>query len=153
MKKFIFLSLAVTAIFFGSVNTFSTNVYASDEVLSADSNSSNYEEMSKHRMTYISNASSSINISSNGMATATASVTGYQGATTSVSLVTDLQQYKNGSWVTIKSFNSSSASYRTSLSGTYSVAKGYSYRVQTTVKAYAGSAVETRTVTSTTASY
>ena len=34
-----------------------------------------------------------------------------------------------------------------------SIVKGYKYRVQATVKAYSGSAVETRTVTSSEAKY
>lgn len=153
MKKLLFLSLAVSAVFVSSVNGFANNVYASDENVFAESNTFDNEENSKQRMIYISDALSSINTSSNGTATVTALVNGYQGTTTSVSLVTNLKQYKNGSWVTIKSFNSSSKSYRISLSGAYNITKGYSYRSQTTVKAYSGSAVETRMVTSSTASY
>lgn len=153
MKKNLVSSLAISIMFLGSVSMFSTNAYASDEIVSIESIVSTDEDTPKHRMTYIYEASSSININTSGTATVKASVTGYNGTTTNVSLVTNLQQYKNGSWVTIKTFNSSSASYRTSLSDTYSVSKGYSYRVQTTVKAYSGSDVETRTVTSSTANY
>ena len=104
-------------------------------------------------MDYIAQASGSLYIDSNGVATVKSSVNGYQGTTTRVEISANLQQYKNGLWVTIKTFTAESDSYRTSLSNTYSVAKGYSYRVQATIKAYCGSSVETRTVTSSEATY
>ncbi|MEG0899998.1 MAG: hypothetical protein RSF40_09860 [Oscillospiraceae bacterium] len=104
-------------------------------------------------MDYIAQANGTLYINSNGTATVDCDVYGYQGTTTRVEISANLQQYKNGRWVTIKTFTASSNSHRTSLSETHSVSKGYSYRVQATIKAYSGSSVETRTVTSSEASY
>lgn len=104
-------------------------------------------------MEYIAQASGSIYINANGVATVDCDVYGYQGITTRVEIDANLQQYKNSRWVTIKTFTVESNSHRTSLSNTYSVSKGYSYRVQANIKAYSGSSVETRTVTSSEAKY
>ena len=103
-------------------------------------------------MDYISRASSNIYIS-NGKATISCSVYGYQGITTCVKINAKLQQYKNGKWVSIDTFSNESNSYRVSINETPSITKGYKYRVQATVKAYSGSSVETRTVTSSEAKY
>lgn len=105
------------------------------------------------RMDYIAYASCNIYINSSGEATVKASINGYQDTTTKVTISAHLQQYKNGNWKTIKTFSSSKDSYRTNLSGTCSVSKGYSYRVQATVKAYSGSKSETKSVTSGEADY
>ena len=103
-------------------------------------------------MDYISRASSNIYIS-NGKATISCSVYGYQGITTRVKIDAKLQQYKNGKWVSIDTFSNENNSYRVSINETSSITKGYKYRVQATVKAYSGSSVETRTVTSSEAKY
>ena len=103
-------------------------------------------------MDYISHANSNIYIS-NGKATISCSVYGYQGITTRVKIDAKLQQYKNGKWVSIDTFSKESNSYRVSINETSSITKGYKYRVQATIKAYSGSAVETRTVTSSEAKY
>lgn len=103
-------------------------------------------------MDYISTASSSIYISK-GEATVSCSAYGYQGITTRVKIDASLQQYKNGKWTSIATFTNESNSYRVSISETSSITKGYKYRVKATVKAYNGSSVETRTVTSSEAKY
>ena len=103
-------------------------------------------------MDYISRANSNIYIS-DGKATISCSVYGYQGITTRVKIDAKLQQYKNGKWVNIDTFSNESNSYRVSINETSSITKGYKYRVQSTVKAYSGSSVETRTVTSSEAKY
>ena len=103
-------------------------------------------------MDYISRANSNIYIS-DGKATISCSVYGYQGITTRVKIDAKLQQYKNGKWVSIDTFSNESNSYRVSINETSSITKGYKYRVQSTVKAYSGSLVETRTVTSSEAKY
>ena len=103
-------------------------------------------------MDYISRANSNIYIS-DGKATISCSVYGYQGITTRVKIDAKLQQYKNGKWVSIDTFSKESNSYRVSINETSSITKGYKYRVQATIKAYSGSAVETRTVTSSEAKY
>lgn len=104
-------------------------------------------------MDYIAQANGTLYINSSGVATVDCDVYGYQGTTTRVEITANLQQYKSGRWTTIKTFTASSNSHRTSLSETHSVSKGYSYRVQATIKAYSGSSVETRTVISSEASY
>ena len=103
-------------------------------------------------MDYISRANSNIYIS-DGKATISCSVYGYQGITTRVKIDAKLQQYKNGKWVSIDTFSNENNSYRVSINETSSITKGYKYRVQATVKAYSGSLVETRTVTSSEAKY
>ncbi len=104
-------------------------------------------------MDYIAQAKGNLYIDASGTATVLCSVYGYQGTTTRVEISAKLQQYKNGAWSTIQTFTAESDSHRTSLSETHSVTKGYSYRVQATIKAYSGSSVESRTVTSSSATY
>ena len=92
-------------------------------------------------------------IDSSGKATTDCSVYGYQGITTKVSITANLQQYKDGRWATIKTYTESANSHRVSLYETTTVLKGYAYRVTAEVKAYSGSSVETRSLTSSEASY
>ena len=99
-------------------------------------------------MDYISQANASLYIDSNGVATVKSSVYGYQGITTRVEISANLQQYKGSKWFTIKTFTAESDSHRASLTNAFNVTKGYYYRVQSTIKAYCGSLVETRAVTS-----
>ena len=112
----------------------------------------NNSYVSSPYMDYISRANSNIYIS-DGKATISCSVYGYQGITTHVKIDAKLQQYKNGKWVSIDTFSNESSSYRVSINETSSITKGYKYRVQAIVKAYSGSAFETRTVTSSEAKY
>lgn len=144
-KRIVSLALCYLMLCGGSVQTFATepNVFVPPTV---------YSEISPY-MDYIAQASGSLYIDSNGVATVKSSVYGYQGTTTRVEISANLQQYKSGRWITLKNFTTESNSHRTSLSDTHSVSKGYSYRVQATIKAYSGSAVETRTVTSSEANY
>lgn len=105
------------------------------------------------RMDYIAQAKGSLYIDSNGVATVKCSVYGYDNLATRVEISANLQQYKSGRWVTLKNFTAESDSHSTSLSETYSISKGYSYRVQASIKAYSGSKLETQTVTSSEATY
>ena len=104
-------------------------------------------------MNYIAQANGTLYINSNGVATVDCDVYGYQGTTTRVEISANLQQYKSGRWVTIKTFTAASNSHRTNLSETHSISKGYSYRVQASIKAYSGSSAESRTVTSSEVKY
>lgn len=97
-------------------------------------------------MDYISQANASLYIDSNGVATVKSSVYGYQGITTRVEIRANLQRYTGGQWVTIRTFTAESYSHRVSLSNTVSITKGYYYRVQSAIKAYIRSSVETQTV-------
>jgi hypothetical protein len=47
----------------------------------------------------------------------------------SVKVDASLQQFKNGNWLTIKSWTNTSAGTYAGVSGTYYVAKGYQYRL------------------------
>ena len=47
----------------------------------------------------------------------------------SVKIDASLQQFKNGNWLTIKSWTNTSAGTYAGVSGTYYVAKGYQYRL------------------------
>ncbi len=104
-------------------------------------------------MDYIARASCFLYIDSSGKATTDCSVYGYQGTTTKVSITANLQQYKGGGWVTIKTFTENANSHRASLYETTTISKGYTYRVTAEVKAYSGSSVETRNLISSEASY
>ena len=101
---------------------------------------------------YISQAKVTLQIASNGTAAVKGSAFVNQGVN-SVEINANLQQYKGGQWVTIKTFNAESDSHRVSLSETYSVSKGYTYRVKALVKAYAGSSSETKSITSNEVTY
>lgn len=98
-------------------------------------------------MLYIKSAGGMLDVSSGGSANIEVYVKG-TSSVTKVSITAKLQQYKNGSWSTIKTFTKSKDSTSVTLSDTYPVTKGYTYRVQSTVTAYCGGASETRTVTS-----
>ena len=111
------------------------------------------ESIIRPYMDYIARASCFLYIDSSGKATTDCSVYGYQGTTTKVSITANLQQYKDGRWVTIKTFTNSVNSHRASLYETATISKGYTYRVSAEVKAYSGSNVETRSLTSSEASY
>ena len=72
----------------------------------------------------------------------------------SVKVDANLQQYRNGAWITIKSWTKTSAGTNAGLSGTYYVAKGYSYRIVSNGFVYKGSKmIETTTYTSDTKKY
>lgn len=105
------------------------------------------------RMDYIVQANGSIYVDANGVATVKCAVYANDNLATRVEISANLQQYKNGRWITLETFTAESDSHRTNLTETYSVSKGYSYRVQATIKAYSGSASESRTVTSSEATY
>lgn len=99
-------------------------------------------------MDYISRASCDLHINSAGKATIDCSVYGYQGTTTKVSITANLQQYKDGRWTNIKTYTESANLHRASLYETITISKGYTYRVTAQVKAYSGTIVETRNLTS-----
>lgn len=105
------------------------------------------------RMRYTARASTNLIIDSKGEATITASITGYKNITSKVSLSAELQQYKNGKWSKVTSFSDSDDSHKLNLYETYSVSKGYKYRVRLTSKAVHNGKSETRTVTSSSVTY
>jgi hypothetical protein len=144
-KRIVSLTLCYFILCAGSIQTFAAE-------LSVSAPSAMQYSISPY-MDYIVQANGTLYINSNGVATVDCDVYGYQWTTTRVEISANLQQYRSGRWITIKTFTAESNSHRTSLSETYSLSKGYTYRVQATIKAYSGSSVETQTVTSSEANY
>lgn len=141
IRKVILLAICICLLCGGSIK-----VFAGEETLE------NNLEI-KPYMDYIARTSCFLYIDSNGKATTDCSVYGYQGITTKVSITANLQQYKNGSWVTFRTFTESANSHRLSLFETTTISKGYTYRVTAQVKAYSGTSFETRNLTSSSQSY
>lgn len=102
--------------------------------------------------TYISFVEADLFINSSGKATVETYLTG-NSKVTSTKATIKLQQYRGGSWTTIKTWNESSNSRILDFSSTYNVSSGYEYRVQSTVTAYSGTQSESTTVTSSSQSY
>ena len=102
--------------------------------------------------TYIIDTEAQIFINSSGKATVETYLTG-NNQVTSTKAIINLQQYKNGRWTTIKTWNESSSTRILNFSSTYYVNSGYSYRVQSTVTAYSGTNSESTTLTSSSQSY
>ncbi len=102
--------------------------------------------------TYISNGEATISIDSSGKVTAETSVTG-TSEVTSIKATINLQQYKNGSWTTIKTWNESSSSRSLRFSNTYTVSSGYSYKVSSSVTVYSGQTSEAAIFTSSSKAY
>lgn len=112
----------------------------------------NSVERADERFIYIDTATSKLSISSSGVANISSSVIG-QSMVTKTEVTTRLQQYVDGYWKNIQAWTASSNDRTCVLSKTYSVKKGYSYRVQTSVTAYKGSASERHELTSSTVKY
>ncbi len=73
-------------------------------------------------------------ISSNGKVSVTTYLTSRN--VDEVRVEASLQQNKNGSWVTLKSWSNASAGTHSGLNGTYYVLKGYDYRIVSSGKVY-----------------
>lgn len=97
-------------------------------------------------------ASASISLSENTVK-ANGTITGKLGQTTKTSINLYLQQYRNGSWVTIDKWTSSGNTESRSLSKSKTVTKGYKYRAKAVCTAYVGSDKETVTKYSKSISY
>ena len=96
-----------------------------------------------YALTNISSTSTGISISgSNGSAVCT--ITAYPSIT-KCSIKANLQQYKNGNWVTIATWEKSFNTFYGSLTGTKALTKGYDYRVQAIYTATSASMTETFT--------
>ena len=95
-------------------------------------------------LTNISSTSTGMSISgSNG--SAACSIVGYQAFVTKCSIKANLQQYKNGSWVTIATWEKSFNTFYGSLTGTKALTKGYDYRIQAIYTATSATMTETFT--------
>jgi len=97
------------------------------------------------QMTYISTISPYLSISGTA-ASLNCEVRGISGTTTKITITGTLQRYVSNRWVNVSSTSQTENYYRMTYSRNTSVTSGYSYRAKYTVKAYAGSTYETRTV-------
>jgi len=97
-----------------------------------------------YALTNISGTTTGISISG-GNASAFCSVAGYQAFVTKCSIKTNLQQYKNGSWVTIATWQQSYNDYYGCLTGSKAITKGYDYRTQAIYTATSTTLTETFT--------
>lgn len=140
-KKLCVMAIVGTMVMNGGVQSM-----ALEKDMGMDTNNQNTIAMPC--MEYIASSRTTLNIDSNGTAKVNCSVYGYSGTTTKVKITAKLQQYKNGSWITVKTFTASADSHYKIMSESCDVVSGYKYRVQATVSAYSGSLVETRTETS-----
>ena len=105
------------------------------------------------RFTYISKVSTNVSINQNtGIATSTA--ISHADGVASMKLVCRLQQKKNGSWVTIKTW-SDTGTQQAGVAQQRAVYSGYSYRTYVTCYVYnaAGSLLESATCYSTAQNY
>lgn len=91
---------------------------------------------------YTSKTNTSLSISQSGVATCTASITGYQDITTQVQIYMYLEQYSNGSWKVLKTWTESYNNFKGTLQQNFNVSKGYSYRTRVSYYAYSGSNYE-----------
>jgi len=102
---------------------------------------------------YTSSTTTMLSISSSGVATSVGSIIGYQGLTTSIDIYLYLQQYKNGSWVTIGSWYQYFNKNQGTASSTMNVQKGYQYRVRASYFANSGYLFENIVVNTPTKTY
>lgn len=95
------------------------------------------------KFTNISIFQTGFDISSTGKASVNVYLTAQN--VDSVKVDTSLQQFRNGAWTTIKSWTNTEAGTNAGLSGTYYVAKGYSYRLVSSGAVYQKSTVIEKT--------
>jgi len=100
--------------------------------------------LSVYAASNISTTTTGISISG-GNGSVICSVAGRQGIVTKCSIKANLQQYKNGSWVTIATWEKSYNDYYGSLTGTKAITKGYDYRTQAIYTATSATMTETFT--------
>ena len=111
------------------------------------------EEGASPRFDYISRVSTNVSINKNtGIATCTA--TCWAPTAASVKLVCRLQQYKNGTWSTVKTW-SDTGTQQAGLAKQRAVYSGYTYRTYTSCYAYnaAGTLIETASLYSSQVTY
>ena len=127
MKKVIFISLFLMFLF---IFTLGTDVFAAD--LNVITPYYNYTNLTQ----------TDLYISSDGLATATGNITGYQNLTTKVSVYLYLQKYDGSDWLNVENWSKTEENYRLTLKGTKYVNKGYTYRVKAYYYAYSGTDYE-----------
>jgi hypothetical protein len=112
-----------------------------------------YEEMIISPMyTYIFSASCNLSISSNGVASMSASID-CAATINKIRMAQYLQRYEGGSWNTISSWSQYYYSDEASWSNTYNVTSGYNYRLYVYYYAYNGNTLLETVTRFKTASY
>ena len=91
---------------------------------------------------YTNTTKTDLYISSNGLATATGSVTRYQDKTTKINIYLYLQRYDGSNWVNIDNWSKSDNNYRLTITDSSYVSKGYTYRVKAYYYVYSGTDYE-----------
>lgn len=104
------------------------------------------------RMVLINNYYCDLSISSSGTANCMSNISAYSGVD-KVRIVMYLQKYTNGVWGTVMSWSSDYTGNYGSMTKTYSVPKGYDYRVRTYFYAYDGSTSDIVSKTTSNSSY
>lgn len=130
--------------------SFSSSVYANTSKSTSEVHSLNTEEdlIISPLWTYILDVWQTFDISSSGRAEIVATMDTKNSEVDSLKVVSNLQQLKDGSWTTIKSWTSTTESMSLILQKSWYVSKGYSYRLVTNYYAYSGSEVETTSIIS-----
>lgn len=100
------------------------------------------------RMRYLDRVGASIHIMDDGTATVTADAVSFAPEITNLLVVAELQQMRNGTWYTLRTYRYFTGDNAAIISETCEVARGYYYRVVNTTTAYAGSDSETRVLES-----
>ena len=138
MKKFICLTLSILFLLSCSGLAFAQTERALPEVLPEDIVFFDFSQVEMladaiGRLQNVSSATVGLTISDTGKASVVADCNTYSKC--SISLMAELQQYKNNDWTTIKTFYSSANGTFCVLNGSYSVSSGYSYKVKLTIVA------------------
>lgn len=96
------------------------------------------------RWSYTAGVSTALTIESSGYATATTSITGYQGTTTKVIVYSYLQKYNGSEWVNVDYFTKTATGWVHDFEDPFSVYAvwGHDYRVYNSIYVYAGSSYE-----------
>lgn len=138
--------IACTLILFTSFSSFTyANTYNPNKI---DNLNTRENSVISPLWTYILDVWQTFDISSSGKAEIVATMDTKNSEVDNLKIVSNLQQLKNGSWTTIKSWTSTTESTSLILQGTWYVSKGYSYRVVTNYYAYNGSDVESTNLAS-----
>lgn len=99
-------------------------------------------------MNYISGTNLRLSKNQSGRAEIYCRVSGYLGTTTKIEVTAYLQEYKNGTWQTIRTYTQTSNSHIASMTRESAVSSGRSYRVTVLVQAYSGERSEIQIIRS-----
>ncbi|WP_077534339.1 hypothetical protein [Massiliimalia massiliensis] len=134
------------------VCTMSVGVFAEEAPPISDEPDVPVTEEIDPRFSYIIAATSTIGFK-NGQATAGSTLDGKKSLTTKITIYTYLQQYKNGTWISIGGSSKTTNSYYAYNTYSKTITKGYKYRTKSVFYVYSGSNLETHTNYSKEATY